>query len=251
MSVDRRTEIEVIRGLEERAFNAWPALSTVLASGWVLRFAAGYTKRANSLNALAPECSLVEILPFAEGLYAAAGLPMTVRLSPLADADADGYLAARGFRRLDETIVMTAPLAAGLAVDSASKIAATPTPQWSTAIAMANAVPGPRQAIHDAMLAAIRSPAAFASITEHGEAAAWGIAVAERGMVGLFDIVTDPSRRRQGIGRRLVTSLLAFGAAQGAKSAYLQVVATNLSAIALYRDLGFGEAYRYHYRQLP
>jgi len=46
-------ELAAVRGLEERAFNAWPALQTVLVDGWAFRWANGYTKRANSANALA------------------------------------------------------------------------------------------------------------------------------------------------------------------------------------------------------
>ena len=38
--------------LEHLAFNAWPALRVVVQGNWLLRFADGYTKRANSINAL-------------------------------------------------------------------------------------------------------------------------------------------------------------------------------------------------------
>ena len=41
-----------IRELERRAFQAWPALETQANFGWVQRFAGGYTKRANSINAI-------------------------------------------------------------------------------------------------------------------------------------------------------------------------------------------------------
>ena len=44
----------LVRALEERAFNAWPAHQTVFHRGWVLRLSGGYTKRANSVNALVP-----------------------------------------------------------------------------------------------------------------------------------------------------------------------------------------------------
>jgi ribosomal protein S18 acetylase RimI-like enzyme len=75
--------------------------------------------------------------------------------------------------------------------------------------------------------------------------------VVERGPLGLFDIVSDPQRRRAGHGRRVVEGLMAWGRGRGAACAYLQVVATNARAIALYQSLGFREAYRHHYRIAP
>ena len=41
-----------IRRLEELAFAGWPALESRDVAGWRLRFSGGYTKRANSINAL-------------------------------------------------------------------------------------------------------------------------------------------------------------------------------------------------------
>ena len=241
-----------MRELEERAFNAWPALETRVANGWLLRFADGYTKRANSVNAWRPEVPLANIVVHATELYTGRNLPLIVRLTPLAGAGADAALAARGFSRADETIVMTAPLDdISVAADSAVIIVARPTPEWLSGFAGANGIPPARRTTHDRMVATIAAPVAFAQLEDAGTPVAWGIAVVERGFVGLFDIVTAPSARRQGAARRLVGHLLHWAGTEGAASAYLQVVATNFSAIALYRNLGFADAYRYHYRIAP
>lgn len=246
-----------IRAIEERAFNAWPALSTLVADGWLLRFASGYTKRANSINAWQPTAPLSALLPHAASLYTARGLPTIVRLSPLAPPGTDAMLAGRGFTRADETMIMTAPLACGWGIDDKSHVDPTiiltssPEPAWCIGFAVANNVPEHRRAIHDRMLAAIPPPVAFASISDGRETVGWGLAAIERGQVGVFDIVTLPKARRKGAARRLVGALLAWAAPSGAAKAYLQVATGNAPAVALYRRLGFTERYRYHYRIAP
>ena len=245
------TPLETIRALEERAFNAWPALETIAAEGWLCRFAGGYTKRANSVNALAPAVPVPDILRIAAPLYAARALPLVFRLSPLAGPEADAALAALGFQFLDASIVMTAPVQSKMAGERDVSIAARPQTAWSAGFAAANRVAVAHRETHDRMLAAIQCPTAFAALESEERPIAWGLGVTEHGMVGLFDIVTAPEARRQGAARSLVRALLAWGYTQDARAAYLQVVASNAPAIALYRSLGFVEAYRYHYRVRP
>jgi ribosomal protein S18 acetylase RimI-like enzyme len=77
------------------------------------------------------------------------------------------------------------------------------------------------------------------------------MAVAERGFVGLFNIVVAPDLRGLGLGRQIVCALTAWGRKAGAKQAYLLVREENEVARDLYRTLGFADAYRYTHRVSP
>jgi GNAT superfamily N-acetyltransferase len=123
-----------------------------------------------------------------------------------------------------------------------------PQQAWHDGVAACHDLSEAHRGTRDRMLASLRVPSGFAVLREEDAPVAYGLAVAERGMVGLFDIVTVPGRRRHGYGRRVVAALLAWGRTQGATTAYLQVTTVNHPALALYAALGFREAYRYHYR---
>lgn len=94
------------------------------------------------------------------------------------------------------------------------------------------------------VFALLRGRAWFARLGE----AAVAIAVPSDGLLGLFCIAVAPEQRRTGLGRAIITALC--GRAPEAVP-YLQVEARNAPAIALYRQLGFTEAYRYRHRVAP
>lgn len=240
-----------VLALEERALNAWPALHTVAIGGWLCRLSGGCTKRANSVNALAPQLDVASVRPAVEALYATQGLPAIFRLSPLAPAESDRTLEAAGYARLDPSLVMLAPTPDDQAAPASVDIDAQPSSDWLAGIAAANGIAPALRPIHDAMVRSIVLPAAFATVRQDGAPVGFGLAVRERGMVGLFDLVVAPTARRRGHGRAMVQALMAWGRTGRASAAYLQVRGVNEAALTLYRQLGFQEAYRYHYRQAP
>jgi len=73
----------------------------------------------------------------------------------------------------------------------------------------------------------------------------------EADLVGLDDVFTAPAARGRGLSRWLCEHLLAQAREQGARTAYLQVDASNHAARAVYHRLGFVDAHAYHYRALP
>jgi len=57
----------------------------------------------------------------------------------------------------------------------------------------------------------------------------------------LLNIATRADRRRAGIGRALMETMLAYGREKDARRVFLEVRRSNAPAIALYRKLGFEE----------
>ncbi|WP_284415618.1 GNAT family N-acetyltransferase [Acidovorax sp. SUPP3334] len=241
--------MSAVRALEERAFNAWPARQTVLHQGWVFRLAGGFTKRANSVNALEACAPFTGVREAAEALYARHDLRPVFRISPLAGADAEAALAEAGYTVFEPTWVMQAALPSkGALPQPCVDLATTPSAEWLDGFAAANGVAAANHAIHHAMVQSIALPCAFATLHQGGQAVGFGLAVRERGAVGLFDIVVAPAHRGRGHGRALVRGLMEWGRAGGAETAYLQVREGNAVARGLYAALGFTDAYRYHYR---
>lgn len=242
----------LVRALEERAFNAWPARQSVLHGGWVFRLSGGFTKRANSVNATEAGASFTGVRAAAEALYARHNRPPVFRISPLAHPDADQELADAGYTHFDPSLVMASAGLDAAQAHAGVQIDATPSATWLDGFAAANGVRAQYHPIHHGMVHAIALPCAFASLRDgSGRTIGFGLAVLERGAIGLYDIVVDPELRGLGHGRALVCALLQWGREAGAVSAYLQVRAVNEVARRLYAGLGFVEVYQYHYRIPP
>jgi GNAT superfamily N-acetyltransferase len=253
------SDVKKMRRLEEAGLNAWPALQTVLLDGWVLRFAGGYTKRANSTNPTYPimgvesESDLRARVEVCEAIYARRGLPSIFRLTSFGVPNGlDDLLADRGYRVFDRTLVLGRSLADSMASAERPDVRATPLDEWLDRYVEFNGAALDKRDTHAAMLRQISGEPLFGLLHDaSGEPVACGLAVREGGLVGLFDIVTDRARRKQGFGRALVSALLTWARDRGAQEAYLQVVGTNEPAIHLYRALGFVDAYHYWYRVPP
>ena len=235
------------RRIEEASLNAWPALHQMLLDGWVLRFARGFTKRANSVTPLYPGSQPIERkVRFCENLYAKERLQSIFRITDCADHEAlDRYLDARGYRRAEPTLVLGTAAASEALSPRWSVLTLR---EWLNGYAALTGMPDKFMRLHGAILNAIRTECAYAVLRDGDEVLACGLGVVERGLVGLFDIVTHPAHRRRGCGEELVRSILAWGRERGARTAYLQVTEGNAAAQALYRKLGFTERYRYWYR---
>jgi N-acetylglutamate synthase len=263
--------------IEAAGFCAWPCFEEATYLGWRLRFAKGFTKRANSANAGALAQMLTESnLSDIEDQYRSRGIVSVFRLcaspsepltvssntasspvpsfaaSSLIVTQVDRLLADQGYRLRDRSIVMACPLTtkhptAALQQDK-SFVTSMQAEQWLSAYYAISAKAATHQDSHSKLLKLMPVTSIFAAIHRDGKPVSCGIGVLNDGHLGLFEITTHSGYRGQGLATELCRHLLSSGRAQGAHTAYLQVEAVNHEAIRLYEALGFSRQYEYWYR---
>lgn len=248
----------MIQIIEEHSLNAWPAHQSLLYDGWVLRFAAGYTRRANSVNPIyASRLDPGEKIAACEAAYTAQGQPTIFKITPIAQPGAlDGLLAARGYRKEAQTSVQVLePIDAALGEPHPRVevvcLDSTLSEAWIADYVALNGVKAEHVPAMRRLLENILPERRFVSVKSGGRTVAMALGVLERGYLGIYDVVTAPDQRRQGFGAALMGELLSWSCAQGACRAYLQVMLDNAPALALYAGLGFREVYPYWYRVRP
>jgi len=256
--------LDLARRAELAGLNASAPPQQSRVDGWLLRLSPGKAKRSRCVNALAEgTLPLPDLLARCQQAFQASGLPFLLRITPYSQpADLDTRLAALGWPKVDEALVMVLPTLEALAPSARPE----PTPDTPflhpvDARTYAQGVGGLRGS----------SPLEIAAHAERLEASSaryqgfwlrrntvrgWemlscGQIALEGDLVGLYDIATPAALQGQGHARQLCLALLHEARRQGARQAYLQVDPTNAPALAVYRHLGFVDAYRYHFRQAP
>lgn len=237
--------LEALRRLERFSISALPARASWELPGWFcLADDGGYVGRVNSATPLPAEepAGIAEVA----ASYADRNLPPLVRWTPEASHETAGQLSKAGWQTGREVLVMTrrlpaADAGAGADVElneEASKgwestyAAAFEANEGSSRLRLALAAPNDKR---------------FAELRKNGLTAGVGLGLCMNGTIGLFDVLTAPDFRRQGVARRIMQALLAWGEEMGADLAFLQVASGNGAAVRLYEQLGFATAYTYVY----
>jgi GNAT superfamily N-acetyltransferase len=243
--------------MEEMTLNTWPALETVLRKGWIVRYADGYTKRANSVSplygtGLFDADEVEELIRVCESCYRQRGLDTVFKLTPFVVPDhLDRLLDEKGYRVVDESSVRL------LHLDNVSKPAVAAKRQealndeWLYNMARLNRLSDKNMKITRQMLGRSTLPKGFFTLYEEDIPVACGLGVIQDEYVCLYDIVTDAGYRRRGFGEQLVLNILDWGKSVGAHYSLLQVVQQNEAAVHLYDKLGYIEIYEYWYRAKP
>lgn len=239
---------------EKLSFNTHPCLEEEVYDGWLLRFAEGYTKRANSVNVLGTSTiPLADKIKYCEERYGKQHLPVVFKLTPMG-AELDDLLELRGYSAVDKTSVMTVDLEKGdFSSDFAKEgvsvcIEEKFTESWQYYYFTFNKVSKTAIPTAKKMQAKITNPVLCATVYVDKKAVACGLGVMEQGYVGLMDIVVKEEYRGCGFGKVLCGALLDKAKEKGAVTGYLQVVDSNEVAKKLYLSLGFEDVYSYWYR---
>ena len=237
--------------IEELSLNHWQPLSTLLYDGWLLRFAKGYTKRANSVNPIHYSTfDLNQKIEECEKIYSNNDLRTTFKITPFVKpANLDDILEEKGYSPIDYTSVQTLDLEGVPEPTLLSvKLEENMNLEWLDHFCRLNHVEEKHRGTMMQMLSNIPTKKCFISLYNQEQVVACGLGVIEREYIGLYDIVTDMICRNQGFGKQLILNLLKWGKENGAKYSYLAVLLNNNPALRLYSKIGFSEVYSYWYR---
>ena len=211
-----------IRAVEYAAALAWPGLEQRWLGGWFLRAGGGVTSRANSAVPLEFSAALADLDAIADW-YAERDLPPWLALPErLLPVRVDG---------VKQTRVMVCDVPAAV---EATGVTLLDRPDHEWLAGYARAVPaGVLTAVVDGEVTFAAVPGAAVgrgAVTPAPDGTRW---------LGLSSVRVAESARRGGHARAVCAALFAWGAGHGAQRAYVQVLADNAPAIALYQSMGF------------
>ena len=230
--------------LEIVCADAWPAVVEEPLGEWVLRWADGFTGRANSALAVGDPgrgvpAALDAVCDFAH----VRGISPAVQV--VENSDLERAVAAAGWRELvehsagHEVVVLTGPLPSGPAPDA--EVLDQPTPAWWE-LAEGTAEPGPAQ-----RYVVTTGKVGYGVVLADGVTAGAVRGALVDGWLHVGRLAVSPAFRRRGLATTVLNALADWGRAHGAEQWVLQVAAGNAGALALYSGLGCSEHHRYRY----
>lgn len=238
-----------VEAFERAGLRAWPGIEVEWDRAWVRRAANGYTKRANSLQCFDPADSAEAGTRLAQAVawFDQCGLPAVVRTTPLESPALTAALDAANWQITDRSHLYAMPLRAHRA-DPGGHILSLSDPVFIAAQQNLQHYDPARTRKLQALLASMAVPACGVVVEREGAIVATGLMAIADGIVVAGNVITDPARRRQGLGAAMMQTGLAWAFDNGATIAALNVQADNAAGKALYASLGYTHQYDYSYR---
>lgn len=244
----KRMTDKKIRFFEEIASNAHVALNTMQYDGWLIRFANGYTNRANSVSVIYPSTLSFDVkVHYCEEVYKKANLACVFKLTE-EDKELNEYLKAHGYEVVTPTDVMILDLKGKSFQKGACVFSKEPTEEWLQAFfAFEGIADITKQETFRQMLSKVLVDTIYCSVIKDGGVIACASAAVEQGYMLLQNVVVSPEYRGHGYGRAVCEPLIAQAKENGAHHTYLQVVRGNTAALNMYLKLGYEKVYTYWY----
>ena len=245
--------------LERIMVEGWPPLERAELGGWLLRAAAGFTGRANSVLPLGnPGVSLSDAVDRCESWYDERGLRRLFCLfGPAGFAVAQDPLGrellGRCYEPFNPTMVLTTATRAlppEIPNASGARVLLQPAPSqpWWDAFAdqrwpeHTNATPAAARAVlsgsPDQLFASVEACGAVIGVARVAFGHTWA---------GVSALHVAKDHRRTGVAGQLIGALADASRARGIRSMYLQVTEANAPARSLFDRLGFSTHHEYRY----
>jgi len=238
-----------VEAIERASLLAWPGIEEKWDGSWIRRAAGGYTKRANSIQCFDPddfEDADLRVIS-ASSWMVIRKLNPVFRITPLSSPELNATLDEAGWQEIDSSHLFAMELGDHEA-DQDAQLLPVLDPKFLAASQKLQGYSEQSMTGMKNLLAAFKVPAVGVVLTRDGEAVASSIMAVANGIVLTGNVVTDDTRRRQGLASAMMRSGLAWAKTQGAHTAALNVQTDNAAAKALYTGLGYSHQYDYSYR---
>jgi ribosomal protein S18 acetylase RimI-like enzyme len=245
---------DLLLAVEHAAVLAWPALESADVDGWLWRYSAGGSLRANSAATLVftgSDC-MAAILRVEE-FYRAKSAPSRFTISDVSLPEGlDRHLEARGYARGDPHVTLVKPVAP-VSLPAEVEFAQAPSRPWLEVYL--GGLSESRRGVAPRILARLPPNRTFIACRRAREVISSGLSVWENrsghALASVQCMATRPAARRQGGALAVLNAIEARAHREGASHLYLQAEAANAAALALYTKAGFRLAGTYHVRFEP